>query len=149
MLWRRLLKGATPDLSIMLTLHRLSLGYRLLYSAVLLYMTAGTAVHSLHQSTRAGLAPAAVVAWYQGNEGQPEAEELLFPKSFEEVWGDVWMALTTYTLALLVFGGILMRSDAPPAVRTGLVGGYALGGVASAAAPLLVRYVAAGFAWLE
>lgn len=132
----------------MLTLHRLSFSYRLLYTAVLLFMTAGTAVHSLHQEVRAGLAPAEVEAWYRGNEEQPDAAVLLFPKGPEEVWEDVWVALTTYTLALLIFGGILMRSDAAPGARAGMVGGYALGGLAAAAAPLLVRYVAAGFALL-
>jgi hypothetical protein len=133
----------------MLTLHRLSLSYRLLYTAVLLFMTAGTAAHSLHQELRAGLAPSRVAAWYRGNEDRPDAQVLLFPKSFEEVWGDAWTALTTYALALLVFGGILMRSDAAPRTRAALVGGYALCGLAAAAAPLLVRYASPGFAWLE
>ncbi|HET7321440.1 MAG TPA: hypothetical protein VFI96_03025 [Longimicrobiaceae bacterium] len=133
----------------MLTLHRLSFSYRLLYTAVLVFMTAGTAVHTLHQEVRAGLAPAEVAAWYRGNADDPEAVEFLFPKSFEEVWGDVWLALTTYTLALLVFGGVLMRSDAAPRVRATLVGGYAACALAAAAAPLLVRYAAAEFAWME
>lgn len=132
----------------MLTLHRLAFPYRLLYTAVLLFMTAGTAAHSLHQEMRAGLAPAEVADWYRGNEQEADAKVLLFPKRFEEVWEDVWEALTTYTLALLIFGGILMRSDAGPGARAGLVGGYALGGMAAAAAPLLVRYVGAGFALL-
>jgi hypothetical protein len=129
-----------------LTLHRLSLSYRLLYTFVLLFMTAGTAAHSVHQELRAGLAPREVAAWYRGNEEQPDAAVFLFPKSFEEVFEDVWEALTTYTLALLIFGGILMRSDTAPKMRAGLVGGYALGGLLAAAAPLLVRYVTAGFA---
>jgi hypothetical protein len=130
----------------MLTLYRLSFSYRLLYTVVLLFMTAGTAAHSLHQELRAGVAPREVAAWYRGNEQQPDAAVLLFPKRFEEVWEDVWEALTTYTLALLIFGGILVRSEAGPKVRAGLVGGYALGGLLAAAAPLLVRYVTAGFA---
>lgn len=129
----------------MLTLHRLGVPYRVLYTAVLVFMTAGTAAHSLHQALRAGISPREVAAWYRGNEEQAEATVLLFPKTFEEVWGDVWTALTTYTLALLVFGGIIMRSDAAPWTRAGLVGGYALGALGAAAAPLLVRYLAAGF----
>jgi hypothetical protein len=132
----------------MLTLHRLSFSYRLLYTAVLVFMTAGTAVHSLHQEMRAGLAPGDVAAWYRGNDDEPDATVLLFPKGAEEVLEDVWMALTTYALALLIFGGVLMRSDAAPRVRAGLIGGYALGGLAAAAAPPLVRYVAGGFAWI-
>lgn len=130
----------------MLTLHRLNVPYRLLYTAVLFFMTVGTAMHSVHQEVRSGFTPAEIAAWYRGNEEQPEAVELLFPKRFEEVWEDVWVAVTTYTFALLIFGGIMTRSDATPRARAGLVGGYALGGITAAAAPLLVRYVAAGFA---
>lgn len=133
----------------MLTLHRLSRGYRILYSATLLFFTAGTAAHTLHQELRVGIRPAEVAAWYRGNEGDTEAAVLLFPRSFEEVWNDVWTALFTYTLAFLVFGGILMRSDADPRLRAGLLLGYAGGMFAAAAAPLGVRYVGAGWAWLD
>lgn len=133
----------------MLTLHRLSFGYRLLYSAVLIFMTAGTIVHGVHQHARAGVWPAEVAAWYRGNAGDPNATLFLFPKTFEEVVGDAWTVLFTYTLALLVFGGILFRSDAAPKVRAGLIGGYALAALAAAAAPLLIRYVSPVFAWFD
>lgn len=133
----------------MLTLRRLSLGYRVLYSAVLLFMTAGTAIHGVHQQVRAGLTPDAVAAWYRGNEHVPDAAKLMFPKSFEETWGDVWLALSSYTLALLIFGSIMARSGADPAVRAGLVGGYAGASLAAAAGPLLVRYADPAFAWVE
>lgn len=133
----------------MLTLHRLSFGYRFLYSAVLLFMTAGTLVHTVHQEVRTGISPAAVDAWYLGNESDPGAATLLFPKSFEEVIGDSWTALTTYTLAFLIFGSILMRSDASPRVRAALLAGYALGAMAAAAAPPLVRYGSPAFALLD
>ena len=65
----------------MLTLHRLSPSYRLLYTFVLLFMTAGTAAHSVHQELRAGLAPREVAAWYRGNEEQPDAAVFPFPVS--------------------------------------------------------------------
>ncbi|NIQ58866.1 MAG: hypothetical protein GWN71_37450, partial [Gammaproteobacteria bacterium] len=55
----------------MLTLHRLNLGYRVLYSGVLLFMTAGTVAHGLHQHARTGLAPGDVAAWYRGNAHDP------------------------------------------------------------------------------
>lgn len=133
----------------MLTLHRLSLGYRLLYSGVLAFMTAGTVVHAVHQHVRGGIGPADVAAWYRGNADDPDAATLLFPKTFEEVLGDVWLALSSYTLALVVFGSILARSDARPAAKAALVAGYAAAGLVAAAAPVLVRYVAAGFAWAD
>lgn len=133
----------------MLTLHRLSFGYRFLYSAVLLFMTAGTLIHTVHQEVRTGISPAAIDAWYLGNENDPAAATLLFPKPFEEVIGDSWTALTTYTLAFLIFGGVLMRSDASPRLRAVLLLGYALGALATAAAPPLVRYASPAFAPLD
>ncbi len=133
----------------MLTLHRLTLSYRILYSGVLLFMAAGTLVHTVHQEVRIGIQPAEVAAWYRGNEADVDATVLLFPRSFEEVWGDVWTAALTYTLALLIFGSILARSAAPPALRAGLLLGYTVGGAAAAAVPLLVRYAAPGWAWLD
>ncbi|MGI9190031.1 MAG: hypothetical protein ACR2F9_07785 [Longimicrobiaceae bacterium] len=133
----------------MLTLHRLSRSYRILYSATLLFFTAGTAAHTLHQQLRVGILPAEIAVWYRGNESDLEAAVLLFPKSFEEVWEDVWLAVTSYTLAFLVFGGILTRSDAPAWLRMGLLLGFGVAAVAAGAAPLLVRYAGSGWAWLE
>lgn len=134
----------------MLTLHRLPLGYRILYSGVLLFMTLGTAAHTLHQAVRVGISPHAVADWYRGNEHDgAAATALLFPRSFEEVLGDTWLALTTYTLALLIFGAILARADISPRWKAGLLLAYTLGALATAATPPLVRYRAAGFAWLD
>ncbi|HEX6941069.1 MAG TPA: hypothetical protein VF158_16750 [Longimicrobiales bacterium] len=133
----------------MLTLHRLSLGYRLLYTGVLVFMTAGTAAHALHQHARAGIAPSDIAAWYRGNADDPNATLLLFPRSFEEVLGDASLALTSYALALAIFGAILYRSEARPGVRAALVGSYGAAGIIAASAPLLVRYASAAFAWLD
>lgn len=133
----------------MLTLHRLNLGYRILYSGVLVFMTAGTWIHGVHQHARAGLWPAQVAAWYRGNADDPNAPLLLFPRSFEEVIGDVSLTLGSYALALLIFGTILYRSDARPALRTGLLTGYAVGGILAGVAPFLIRYASPLFAWID
>ncbi|HEX7050486.1 MAG TPA: hypothetical protein VF188_09820 [Longimicrobiales bacterium] len=133
----------------MLTLHRLNLGYRFLYTGVLLFMTAGTVVHGVHQHARAGILPDHVAAWYRGNADDPAATVLLFPRPLEEVVADVWLTLTTYTFALLIFGAILYRSDAAPTTRAALITAYALGGLAAAAAPPLIRYVSPRFALLD
>lgn len=132
----------------MLTLHRLHLGYRLLYTGVLVLMTAGTAVHTIHQAERGGLAPSAVAAWYRGNEDDAGATVFLFEKSAEEVWADVWLHSTTYTVAFLVFGSLLFRSGIRRGVQAGLLGAFATLALAATAAPLLVRYAAAPFAAL-
>lgn len=131
-----------------LTLHRLHLGYRVLYTGVVLFMTAGTAVHTVHQAERGGLAPSAVAAWYRGNESDPDATVFLFAKSLEEVWADVWLTSTTFTIAFLVLGSILFRSGIRRGVQAMLLGSFAVLALANTAAPLLVRYAGAGFAWL-
>jgi hypothetical protein len=133
----------------MLTLHRLSLGYRVLYTGVLLFMTAGTAIHSVHQHVRTGVGPSAVAAWYRGNESDPDAAVMLFPRSFEETFGDAWLSITSYTLAFIVLGAILARSDAGPRAKGGLLAGYGLGAAFASAAPLLVRYASPAFAVLD
>ena len=131
-----------------LTLHRLHLGYRILYTGVLLFMTAGTVVHTVHQAERGGLAPSAVADWYRGNEGQADVTVFLFPKPLEEVWSDVWLHSTTYAIAFVVLGSLLFRSGIGRSLQAGLLAGFAGLGLCATAAPLLVRYGGAGFAWL-
>lgn len=133
----------------MLTLHRLSLGYRILYTGVLVFMTAGTVVHGVRQHVRSGVGPALVAAWYRGNEADPAATVLLFPRSFEETLGDAWLSITSYTIAYLVLGSILVRSEASRRTKEVLLLGYGLAALMASAAPLLVRYAAAGFAVLD
>lgn len=133
----------------MLTLHRLSLGYRVLYTGVLLFMTAGTAIHGVHQHVRTGIGPAAVAAWYRGNESDPDAGVMLFPRSFEETFGDAWLSITSYALAFIVLGAVLARSDAGPRAKGGLLAGYGLGAALASAAPLLVRYASPAFAVID
>ena len=131
-----------------LTLHRLHLGHRLLYTGVLLFMTAGTIVHTVHQAERGGIAPSAVAAWYRGNEDDPGATVFLFAKSLEEVWSDVWLHSTSYAIAFVVLGSLLFRSGISRALQATLLGGFALLSLATVVAPLLIRYVAGGFAWM-
>lgn len=132
----------------MLTLHRLHLGYRVLYTGVLVFMTAGTAVHTVHQAERGGIAPSAVADWYLGNEDDSAAEVLLFPKSAEEVWSDVWLHSATYTMAFVVLGSLLFRSGMRRAAQAALLGPFAFFALIAAVAPLLIRYGGRDFGWL-
>jgi hypothetical protein len=129
-----------------LTLHRLSAGYRVLYSAILLFMAGGTAAHTAHQGARTGIAPAAIAQWYRGNEDDPAATVFLFPKTFEELLGDAWLSITTYALALLIFGAVMARSGAARSTGMALLLGYAAGAVLLSAAPFLVAFVSASWA---
>ncbi len=130
----------------MLTLHRLSVGYRVLYTGVLLFMTAGTAAHTVHQAARTGISPTAMAEWYRGNEADPDASVMLFPRGFEEVLGDAWLALTTYALALLIFGAVMARSGIAPRTGTALLLAYAAGALTLSAAPFLVAFGSAAWA---
>lgn len=130
----------------MLTLHRLSIGYRVLYTLVLLFMTAGTAAHTAHQAARTGLAPGQITDWYRGNDVDPAATVLLFPRSLEEVLGDSWLAITTYALALLIFGAVMARSGIARRAGTTLLLAYVGGAVVLSAAPFLVAFASPAWA---
>ena len=118
----------------------------MLYTGVLLFMTAGTAAHTAHQALRIGLTPAAISDWYRGNEADLEATTLLFPKTFEEVMGDASLAVSTYALALLVLGGVLARSGLARRTGGALLVAYLAGAVILAATPFLIRYSSPGWA---
>lgn len=129
----------------MLTLRSLRPGYRFLYAGVLLFMTAATAANTVHQWLRGGIFPGQVAAWYRGNEGDPRATSILFPKPLDEVVNDSWTALFTYTLALVIFGAILHRARSKRA-GAALVATYAIAAVVAATAPPLVRYASPALA---
>lgn len=131
-----------------LSLARLRPAYRMLYTGVLLFMTAGTTAHTVHQWLKGGIAPGRIAAWYRGNEGDAAAGSILFPRGLEEVVNDAWTALFTCTLALVIFGAILHRASRERAAAA-LVGGYAAAALVTAASPVLVRYVSPDLALLD
>ena len=117
----------------MLTLHRLPVAYRVLYVGIAALLAVALLSHWWRLGLRHGVTPAAVVAWYRGDEAA-----MLFRKSAVEVAEDAWMNLFHHTLAFLVLGGLVARTDASPWAK-GTVGAlFGAGTVATAAGPPLV-----------
>ncbi|HEX9703734.1 MAG TPA: FMN-binding protein [Gemmatimonadales bacterium] len=127
----------------MLTLHRLPRPYRVLYVGIALLLTVALLSHWWRLALRHGVTPRALVAWYVG-----DPEVMLFRKTGVEVAEDAWMNLFHHTLAFLVLGGLLVRTDAAP--RTKAISGALFGGgtVISAAGPALVWWGVPGAASL-
>lgn len=117
----------------MLTLHRLPRSYRALYVGVALLLTAALCSHWVRLGLRHGMAPAAIGAWYGGDEAA-----MLFRKSGHEVADDAWMNLFHHTLAFLVLGGLLVRTSLAPRWKAGLATLFGIGTLLSAAGPALV-----------
>ncbi|HXF95609.1 MAG TPA: FMN-binding protein [Gemmatimonadales bacterium] len=125
----------------MLTLHRLPRAYRVLYLGIALLLGAALLSHWARLSLRHGVTPAAVEAWYRGDE-----TAMLFRKTGVEVAEDAWMNLFHHTLAFLVLGGLLVRTAATPRTKAALGALFGAGTLVSAAGPPLVWWAVPGAA---
>lgn len=120
---------------------------RLIYAGFLLLAAVGLATQAGFQVERIGVSPARIAIYYRGGE---IAGSLSFPKPFGH------LVETTHAHAFMM--GVIFLILAHLFVSTSLLGARAKGVVTGAAfagmlgdllAPWLIRYVAAGFAWLE
>ena len=127
----------------MLTLHRLPRAYRVLYVGIAVLLAAALLSHWWRLALRSGATPRALSAWYAGD---PEAMQ--FRKTGVEVAEDTWMNVFHHTLALLVLGGLLVRTDAAPRTKAAAGALFAIGALATAAAPSLVWWGVPGAATL-
>jgi hypothetical protein len=127
----------------MLTLYRLPRAYRVLYVGIAVLLAAAVWSHWLRLGLRHGWTPAAVTAWYTGDE-----TAMVFPKAGIEVAEDAWMNLFHHTLAFLVLGGLLVRTSAAPRVKATLASVFGAATLISAAAPPLVWWGMPGAAVL-
>lgn len=129
----------------LLTLHRLPAGYRVLYAGILAFFLAGYGAGLVQQHLRSGLSPAGIVDWYRGNEDDPDAERLLFPKEGHEVLDAAWKRSLADVLPAIVMIALLARASAPRGVRWPLAGAIVALAIADTAAPAAVRW--GGAAW--
>lgn len=129
----------------LLTLHGLSVGYRILYSGVLLLFVLGYGTGLAQQALQAGLTPGAAADWWLGNPGDPDATRLFFEKQPHLVLDAVWRRTLSNVIPVVVVLAILFRSslsDATFRVLAAVLVGTALLDVAS---PALIRW--GGRAW--
>lgn len=137
--------GDAEPVRSLLTLHGLSVGYRILYSGVLLFFVLGYGAGLAQQALQAGLTPGAAADWWLGNAGDPDATRLLFEKQPHLVLDAVWRRTLSNVIPVVVMLAILFRSslsDAAFRVLAAALVGTALLDVAS---PALVRW--GGRAW--
>jgi Na+-translocating ferredoxin:NAD+ oxidoreductase RnfG subunit len=125
----------------MLTLHRLPRVYRMLYVGIAALLSAAVLSHWVRLELRHGWTPSELVAWYLGDE-----RAMLFRKTSIEVLEDAWMNLFHHTLAFLVLGGLLVRSDAGPRTKALLATIFGTGTLVTATAPPLIWSGRAGAA---
>lgn len=128
----------------LLTLHRLSRGYRVLFSGVLLFIVAGFGAGLARQHLRSGVTPEAIADWHLGNRGERDVDQLLFRAGPAEVLDRVWRRSLGIVIPLIVLLALWFRASVSARARAGataLLTGLALVDVAS---PALVRYVATG-----
>lgn len=124
----------------LLTLHRLPGGYRLLYSAVLLFFVVGYATGLLQQALQAGLTPGAAADWWLGNAGDPDATRLFFAKDPHLVLDAVWRRTLSNVIPVVVILALLVRSSLPEAAFRALAALLVSTALFDLASPALVRW---------
>lgn len=129
----------------LLTLFRLSGGYRVLYSAVLFFFVLGHGAGLAQQALQAGLTPEAVADWWLGNASDPNAERLLFAKEPHLVLDAVWRRTLSGVLPVVVTLALLFRSSLPRTPFRALAVVLVATALLDIAAPALVRW--GGRAW--
>lgn len=120
---------------------------RLVYGGFLLLTAVGLLTQAGFQAGRIGVSPTRIAIYYRGGE-TPQA--LSYPKSFgylvEVTHAHAFvMGVTFLVLAHLFLGTSALGPRAKGAVIVSSLAGM----IVDLAAPWLIRYVAAGFAWLQ
>jgi hypothetical protein len=118
---------------------------RLVYSGFLVLVAIGLATMAIFQVGHIGPGPAAIAAYYRGGE---RGATMLFPKTARELVEVTHFHAFIMGIVYLVMAHLLVATRAPePVKRAAIVLGF-VGLAGDIAAAWLVRYVAAGFAYL-
>jgi hypothetical protein len=112
-----------------------------LYVGIAALLATAVLSHWFRLALRHGVTPGAVLAWYRGDEAA-----MLFPRAAIEVADDAWMNLFHHTLAMLVLGGLLVRTDARPRAKAAIAALFGAGTLLSALGPPLVWWGVPGSA---
>lgn len=131
----------------LLTLYHVPAGHRILYTGIALLLVLGYGAGLVERRLEGGLSPGAMAAWYRGNEDDPDASALLFPKEPSEVLDDTWNRAMADAVPAVVLLALLFRASSGRRVRRGLEAGIVAFAFVDMAGPGLVRWGAAWLAW--
>jgi hypothetical protein len=134
--------------SSLLTLRRLPAAYRVLYTAVFCFFTLGHAVGLLQQQIRVGLTPRGAAEWVLGNEDDPDATRLLFPRDGAAVLDDAWRRGLADVIPTIVVLALLFRSAWPGGARATLGTALCAAALLDMTGPALVLALGSALGWV-
>jgi hypothetical protein len=119
---------------------------RLAYTGFLLLVLVGLVTMAAFQLKHVGPGPADIAAYYRGGE---RAGTMTFPKTFRELVEVTHFHAFVMGLVYLVLAHLLVATNAPAGVKRAAIVVGLLGLVGDLIGAWLVRYVSAGFAYME
>ncbi|HEY3068519.1 MAG TPA: hypothetical protein VGL09_22225 [Methylomirabilota bacterium] len=118
---------------------------RLIYAGFLALVAIGLLTQLAFQVGRIGVTPAAIAGYYRGSES---GTVMTFPKGFWQLLEITHAHAFTMGVVFLVLAHLGAAAPAPRALKTAALMAAFAGTVGDLASPWLVRYVAAGCAWI-
>jgi hypothetical protein len=118
---------------------------RLIYAGFLVLVAIGLLTQLGFQVGRIGLTPGAIAGYYRGSES---GNVMTFPKGFWQLLEITHAHAFTMAVIFLVLAHLGVSATAPRPLKTAALMAAFAGTVGDLASPWLVRYVAAGCAWI-
>jgi hypothetical protein len=118
---------------------------RLIYAGFLLPTAIGVLTQLGFQLGRIGLRPAAIAAYYRGGES---GDTMTFPKTFGQLLEVTHAHAFVMAVTFLILAHLFVATSVSGAIKATVLAVTFAGMVGDLLAPWLVRYVAAGFAWI-
>lgn len=119
---------------------------RLVYSGFLLLTLVGFLTVAAFQLKHVGPTPADIAVYYRGGE---RGGTMTFAKSFRELVEVTHFHAFVMAIVYLILAHLLIATRAPEAVKRVAIGAGFVGLVGDLVGAWLIRYVAAGFAYLQ
>lgn len=118
---------------------------RLIYTGFLLLVTLGFVSQHGFQIARIGLAPPAIAHYYRGGEG---ADVMTFPKAFGQLLEVSHAHAFMMAVVFLILAHLFASTATSAGFKAIVLAVTFTGLLGDLVGPWLVRYVAAGYAWL-
>lgn len=119
---------------------------RLIYAGFLVFVAIGLATQAGFQIGRVGLRPRDIAAYYRGGE---RGETMTFAKPFGQLLEVTHAHAFVMGVTFLVLAHLFVATGVRPRLGATVVVVAFAGMLGDLAAPWLVRYVAAAFAWMQ